>query len=75
MITGVEQISAPAQFSDATVYKGRIYAAGPGGLFAESSDYRVGDLLPPAPLSAMAQAITSQSVEPEFGSGLPAKAC
>jgi ligand-binding sensor domain-containing protein len=69
VITGIEQISAPTQFSDATVYKTRIYAAGPGGLFAENADYRVGDLLPPAPLSAMAQAITSQSVEPELWIG------
>jgi ligand-binding sensor domain-containing protein len=67
--TGMEQISAPAQFSDATVYKGRIYAAGPGGLFTEGIDYRVGALLPPAPLSSMAQAITSQSAEPELWIG------
>jgi ligand-binding sensor domain-containing protein len=67
--TGIEQISGPALFSDAAVYQGRIYAAGPGGLFTSGSEYRVGDLLPAAPLSAMGQAITSQSVEPELWIG------
>src|SRR5690349_1719634 len=69
VVTGIEQISAPALFSDAAVFKGRIYAAGPGGLFTSGADYRLGDLLPPAPLWAMAQAITSQSAEPELWIG------
>ena len=73
--TGMEQISAPAQFSDATVYKGRIYAAGPGGLFTEGIDYRVGALLPPAPLSSMAQAIPRSQPNPNYGSEPQARAC
>ena len=69
VVTGIEQISAPALFSDAAVFKGQIYAAGPAGLFIGGASYRVGDLLPPAPLSAMAQAVTSQSPEPELWIG------
>ena len=32
------------------VFKNRLYAAGPAGLFTEGAEYRVGALLPPAPL-------------------------
>ncbi len=43
--SGVEQISAPAQFHTGVVFKNRLYAAGPAGLFTEGAEYRVGALL------------------------------
>jgi ligand-binding sensor domain-containing protein len=67
--TGIEPISSPSRFYDAAVYRGQVYAAGPAGLFTDNAEYRVGDLLPPAPLTSMAEAITSQSVEPELWIG------
>jgi len=67
--TGVEHIGAPSQFHDAAIYKGRLYAAGPGGVFADREQFRVGDLLPPAPVTKMAVGITSQAAEPELWIG------
>jgi ligand-binding sensor domain-containing protein len=67
--TGVEQISAPAQFHDGALFKGRIYAVGPAGLFGEDAEYRVGTLLPPAPLTAMSASVTSLAAEPELWIG------
>lgn len=67
--TGIEQISAPAQFNDAIVFQSRMYAAGPAGLFADGSEYRVGELLPPAPLTAMATCITGDAAAPELWIG------
>ena len=67
--TGVEPISSPSRFHDAFIYRGDVYAAGSAGLFTGNTEYRVGDLLPPAPLTSMAEAITSQSAEPELWIG------
>lgn len=67
--TGVEQIGAPSSFHDATVYKGRMYAGGPAGVFTEDKEYRVGDLLPPSPITTLSVGITSQSAEPELWIG------
>lgn len=69
LATGIEQISAPAQFHDGTVFKGRIYAAGPAGLFGDAAEYRAGPLLPPAPLTSMSAAVTSLAAEPELWIG------
>lgn len=67
--TGIEQISAPAQFHDGVFYNGHLYAASPAGLFEESAQYRVGELLPPAPLTALGVGVTSQAAAPELWIG------
>ena len=67
--TGVEQISAPSIFHDAIVFKGKLYAAGPGGLFSDDKQYRAGELLPPAPITATAIGFTSLNAEPELWAG------
>jgi ligand-binding sensor domain-containing protein len=69
VVTGVEQIRAPAQFHDGIVFKDRLYAAGPAGLFSDGTEYRAGSLLPPAPLTAMSAAVTSLAAEPELWIG------
>ena len=68
-MTGVEQISAPAQFHDGVVFKGRLYAAGPAGLFTEGAEYRVGPLLPPAPLRGCLRRLHRWHAEPELWIG------
>jgi hypothetical protein len=68
--TGIEQIAAPARFSDAVEFDGNLYAAGPAGLFSDSgAEYRVGELLPPAPLTSAATAITAWTGKPELWVG------
>ena len=69
VLTGVEQISAPAQFHTGVVFKNRLYAAGPAGLFSDGAEYRVGALLPPAPLTGMSAAVTSLAAEPDLWIG------
>ena len=66
---GIEQIGAPARFHDAAFFEGRLYAAGPGGLFSDEAHYRVGDLLPPAPLTCLSPAITAWTGKPELWIG------
>ncbi len=67
--TGIEQIGAPSHFHDAVSYKGNLYAAGAGGLFTDGQQFRVGDLLPPAPVTTMAVGITSHASGPELWLG------
>ena len=56
---GFEAITAPAVFTSAAVFQGRIYLAGPAGLSAYTGDgllehvYRAGMDLPAAPLTRM----------------------
>jgi ligand-binding sensor domain-containing protein len=69
---GFEPISAPATFRSAAFFNGRLYLAGPAGLFAYSSQGalehvdRVGLDLPPAPLGAMAVGTLANSHAPEL---------
>lgn len=69
---GFEPISAPAAFHSAALFEGRLYLAGPAGLFAYSTSGalehidRVGLDLPPAPLGAMAVGTLADSRAPEL---------
>jgi hypothetical protein len=69
---GFQWISAPAVFSDATVFRGRLYLCGPTGLFEFGSHgtllkhYRAGLELPAAPVIHMAQGVLADSSEPEL---------
>ncbi len=69
---GFEAYSAPAVYRSAAIFEGRLYLAGPAGLYAYSLDgaldhvYRVGLDLPPAPLGAMAEGTLADSREPEL---------
>lgn len=67
--TAVEQIGAPSRIHDAALYDGKLYAAGAGGLFTDAAQYRVGELLPPAPLTSMHSAITAQNPKAELWIG------
>jgi hypothetical protein len=49
---GIEQIGAPARFHDAAWFEGKLYAAGPGGLFSDDVQYRVGDLPATCPVTS-----------------------
>lgn len=57
---GFESISSPARFTDAAMFHGRFYLAGPSGLSAYDANgslaarFRPGIELPPAPLTAIA---------------------
>jgi ligand-binding sensor domain-containing protein len=46
-----------------------LYAAGPGGLFSDAAQFRVGELLPPAPLTCLSPAITGWTGKPELWMG------
>jgi hypothetical protein len=65
-------IAPPAVFSSGAVYNGRLYLAGPGGLFEYSNRgdllhiYRVGQELPAATLGAMTTATLSDAHQPEL---------
>ena len=48
--TGMEQISAPAQFHDGALFKDRVYAASPAGLFAEDAQIGPAHCCPLRPL-------------------------
>ncbi|HYP06635.1 MAG TPA: hypothetical protein VER03_10440 [Bryobacteraceae bacterium] len=67
--TGVEHIGAASNFQDAIAFEGRLYAAGPAGLFTDSAEYRVGELLPPAPLTCLTEGITAWTGKPEMWIG------
>lgn len=64
--------SAPAVYSAAAVFQGRLFLCGPAGLFEYDSagallhSYRVGQDLPPSPLLRMAQGVLTDSTEPEL---------
>jgi ligand-binding sensor domain-containing protein len=67
-----EWISAPAAFSSAAVYRGRLYLSGPAGLFEYDASgallkhYQPGRDLPPSPLGRMAVAAIADSAQPEL---------
>jgi ligand-binding sensor domain-containing protein len=65
-------IAPPAVFSSGAVYNGRLYLAGPSGLFEYSNRgdllhiYRAGQELPAATLGAMTTATLSDAHQPEL---------
>ena len=69
---GFEGVEAPAVFKSAAEFDGRLYLAGPPGLFAYSADgtlehiYRTGLDLPAAPLGQMAVATLADARQPEL---------
>jgi ligand-binding sensor domain-containing protein len=69
---GFEGISSPAVYKSAAVFNGRIYLAGPAGLYAYSADgtlehiYRTGIDLPAAPLGQMAVGMLVDAHQPEL---------
>ena len=69
---GFEGIWAPAVYKSAAVYEGRVYLAGPAGLYAYTSDgeleriYRTGIDLPAAPLGQMAVGMLADARQPEL---------
>jgi ligand-binding sensor domain-containing protein len=72
--TGLEFVGAPAVFSDAQVFEGRLFIAGPSGLAeyengALITRYRVGAELPPAPITALAVGLAGDSRAPELWIG------
>ncbi len=71
---GLEFVGAPAVFSDAQVFEGRLFIAGPSGLAEYSNNalvtrYRVGAELPPAPITALAVGLAGDSRAPELWIG------
>jgi len=69
---GFEGIWSPAVYKSVAVFEGRIYLAGPAGLYAYDSDgaleciYRTGIDLPAAPLGQMAVGMLSDAQRPEL---------
>jgi ligand-binding sensor domain-containing protein len=69
---GFEGISSPAVYKSAAVFEGRIYLAGPAGLYAYAADgtlehiYRTGIDLPAAPLGEMAVGMLVDAHQPEL---------
>jgi hypothetical protein len=69
---GFEAFSAPAVYRSAAIFEGRLYLAGPAGLYAYSLGgalervYRVGLDLPAAGLGGMAAATLADSRQPEL---------
>ena len=69
---GFEALSAPAVFKSAASFGGRLYLAGPAGLFAYALDgtlehiYRTGLDLPAAPLGTMRVGTLADAREPEL---------
>jgi hypothetical protein len=69
---GFEGIWAPAVYKSAAVFEGRIYLAGPAGLYAYTADgeleriYRTGIDLPAAPLGQMAVGMLADAHQPEL---------
>jgi len=72
---GMEFIGAPAVFSDAIVFQGHLFIAGPAGLAEYDNSgalvvrYRVGAELPSAPLVALAAGLAGDSRAPELWIG------
>jgi len=69
---GFEGITAPAVYTSVAAYQGKIYLAGPAGLYAYSSDgslnhiHRAGIDLPAAPLGQMTVGMLVGSRQPEL---------
>jgi ligand-binding sensor domain-containing protein len=69
---GFEGIWSPAVYKSAAVFEGRIYLAGPAGLYAYEADgtldriYRTGIDLPAAPLGQMAVGMLTDAQRPEL---------
>ncbi len=69
---GLESVSAPAVFRDATMFAGKLYVGGPAGLFeygaagSLAARYLVGSDLPPAPLVQMAAGAGAGSAAPRL---------
>jgi len=69
---GFEGMTAPAIYKSVAAYQGKIYLAGPAGLYAYSSDgslnhiYRAGIDLPAAPLGQMTVGMLVGSRQPEL---------
>jgi ligand-binding sensor domain-containing protein len=69
---GFEGISSPAVYKSAAVFEGKIYLAGPAGLYAYAADgaleriYRTGIDLPAAPLGQMAVGLLTDARQPEL---------
>jgi hypothetical protein len=70
--TGLAFVGAPQVFSDARVFQGRLFIAGPAGLTeydangAARNRYAVGGELPPAPLVALDEGMAGDSRSPEL---------
>ncbi len=69
---GFEGISSPAVYKSVAVFEGKIYLAGPAGLYAYAADgtlehiYRTGIDLPAAPLGEMAVGLLTDAKQPEL---------
>ena len=69
---GFEGLLSPAVYKSAAVFEGRIYLAGPAGLYAYAADgtlehiYRTGIDLPAAPLGQMAVGMLTDAKRPEL---------
>ena len=69
---GLESMGAPAVFSDAQIYQGHLFIAGPAGLAeydtngAVANRYAVGTQLPSAPVTALAVGLAGDSPAPEL---------
>ena len=62
----VEHFTAPATFTSAAVYRGKLYLSGPAGLFTAGGEWRAGQQLPPAALVGLSVGVSSESHEPEL---------
>ena len=69
---GFEGLLSPAVYKSAAVFDGRIYLAGPAGLYAYAADgtleriYRTGIDLPAAPLGQMSVGMLTDAKRPEL---------
>jgi ligand-binding sensor domain-containing protein len=69
---GIDTISSPAVFNDAIEFQGKLYLAGPGGLYVfgpnkrEIAGYRTGLELPPYPLARLATGFIANSNQPSL---------
>ncbi len=69
---GFEGLLSPAVYKSVAVFEGRIYLAGPAGLYAYAADgtlehiYRTGIDLPAAPLGQMAVGMLTDAKRPEL---------
>jgi ligand-binding sensor domain-containing protein len=69
---GFEGLWAPAVYKSVAVFEGRIYLAGPAGLYAYAADgtleriYRTGIDLPAAPMGQMAVGMLTDAKRPEL---------
>jgi ligand-binding sensor domain-containing protein len=69
---GFEGLLSPAVYKSAAIFEGRIYLAGPAGLYAYAADgtleriYRTGIDLPAAPLGQMAVGMLTDARQPEL---------